>query len=120
MSESHSHLFDDKFGKFQRWQVSPWGRLRYTTAAVNLTAHLPAGALEILDAGGGNGLDALELAAQGHHVTIAGTSDRSLAEARAAAKHRGLEDHVTTRRTRPGHPRSRVLCGTGTAPVPDR
>jgi S-adenosylmethionine-dependent methyltransferase len=66
---------------------------------VNLAAHLPAGPLEILDAGGGNGLDALELAAQGHHVTIADISDRSLAEARAAATHRGLEDHVTTRRT---------------------
>ncbi|MEW1737984.1 methyltransferase domain-containing protein [Nocardia beijingensis] len=46
------------------------------------TSHLPAGPLEILDVGGGNGLDARELAARGHHVTIADISEQSLAEAR--------------------------------------
>ncbi|MGW4325126.1 methyltransferase domain-containing protein [Nocardia sp. NPDC004573] len=97
MHESRADVFDEKFGEFQRWQASPWGRLRYTTAAVNLTAHLPAGPLTILDVGGGNGLDALELAARGHRVTIADISDQSLAEARAAAAQRGLEDRVSTR-----------------------
>ncbi|MGY1944433.1 methyltransferase domain-containing protein [Nocardia asiatica] len=90
-------MFDDKFDEFARWQASPWGRLRYATAAANLAAHLAVGPLEILDVGGGNGLDALELAAWGHHVTIADISEQSLAEARAAAAHRGLDDRVTTR-----------------------
>ncbi len=97
VSESRADLFDDKFGEFQRWQASPWGRLRYTTAAANLTAHLPAGPLEILDVGGGNGLDALELATKGHHVTISDISEQSLDEARTAAAQRGLADRVTTR-----------------------
>ncbi|MEU1545840.1 methyltransferase domain-containing protein [Nocardia sp. NPDC005745] len=97
MSESRADVFDDKLGEFQRWQASPWGRLRYTTAAANLTTHLPVGSLEVLDVGGGNGLDALELAARGHRVTIADISEQSLAEARAAAAQRGLADRVTTR-----------------------
>ncbi|MEU1998255.1 methyltransferase domain-containing protein [Nocardia gamkensis] len=97
MSQSRADVFDEKFSAFARWQTSPWGRLRYTVAAANLTAHLPAGPLEILDVGGGNGLDALELASQGHHVTIADISEQSLAQARAAAAHRGLDDRVTTR-----------------------
>ncbi|WP_280493221.1 methyltransferase domain-containing protein [Nocardia asiatica] len=99
MSESRADVFDEKFGEFARWQASPWGRLRYTTAAANLIAHLPVGPLEILDVGGGNGLDALELAARGHRVTIADISEQSLAEARAAAADRGLDDRVTTRHT---------------------
>ncbi|MGY1965514.1 methyltransferase domain-containing protein [Nocardia gipuzkoensis] len=98
MGESRADVFDEKFGEFARWQASPWGRLRYTTAAANLTANLPTGPLEILDVGGGNGLDALELAARGHHVTIADISEQSLTEARTAAAQRGLADRVTTRR----------------------
>ncbi|MFR9773796.1 methyltransferase domain-containing protein [Nocardia sp. SC052] len=102
MNESRADVFDDKFDEFARWQASPWGRLRYTTAAANLTAHLPAGPLDILDVGGGNGLDALELAARGHHVTIADISEQSLAEARAAAAHRGLDEprHHSARQPR--------------------
>lgn len=98
MSESWAtDVFDEKFGAFARWQASPWGRLRYTTAAANLTAHLPAVPLDILDVGGGNGLDALELAARGHHVTIADISEQSLAKARTAAARCGLADRVATR-----------------------
>ncbi|MEV6258618.1 methyltransferase domain-containing protein [Nocardia sp. NPDC051911] len=96
MSESQADVFDEKFSVFARWQTSPWGRLRYTTAAANLTAHLSAGPLDILDVGGGNGLDALELAARGHHVTIADISEQSLAEA-YRGRARGLDDRVTTR-----------------------
>lgn len=90
-------LFDAKLSEFQQWQDSPWGRLRYAVAAANLAKHLPPGPLSILDIGGGNGLDAIELAARGHHVTIADISEQSLAQARAIAADRGLADRISTR-----------------------
>lgn len=93
-------LFDSKLSEFQQWQSSPWGRLRYTIAMTNLLEHLPAErGLEILDVGGGNGLEAVELASRGHHVTIADPSPQSLAEARRTVGDRGLGDLVTTHET---------------------
>ncbi|BCK53985.1 MULTISPECIES: class I SAM-dependent methyltransferase [Nocardia] len=90
-------MFDDKLGEFQQWQASPWGRLRYTVAMANLVRHLPAErGLEILDVGGGNGVEAVELARRGHHVTIADPSPQSLAEANTIASERGVRDHITT------------------------
>ncbi|MFD4071886.1 class I SAM-dependent methyltransferase [Nocardia ignorata] len=89
--------FDRKLDAFERWQSTPWGRLRYRIAAANLATHLPAGrSLAVLDVGGGNGLDVLELAALGHRVTIADLSRPSLASAEALAAERGLADHITT------------------------
>ncbi|MEV0027857.1 methyltransferase domain-containing protein [Nocardia sp. NPDC050793] len=97
MGESSDTVFDLELGKFRRWQASPWGRLRYTTAAANLAAHLPPGPLEVLDVGGGSGLDAIELAVRGHCVTIADISEPSLAEARVLADGRGVGDRISTR-----------------------
>lgn len=90
-------LFDAKLSEFQKWQDSPWGRLRYAVAAENLAKHLPPRPLSILDIGGGNGLDAIELAARGHHVTIVDISEQSLAQARAVAADRGVADRICTR-----------------------
>ncbi|WP_225728072.1 MULTISPECIES: bifunctional 2-polyprenyl-6-hydroxyphenol methylase/3-demethylubiquinol 3-O-methyltransferase UbiG [unclassified Nocardia] len=69
------------------WQESPWGRLRYALAETNLLRHLPPGPLRILDIGGGDGGDALRLAAHGHRVTIADPNGAmlSVAEKRVAA-----------------------------------
>lgn len=94
MSEA---VFDSRLGEFRQWQASPWGRLRYTIAAANLLTRLGPAPLEILDVGGGNGLDAVELAAAGHRVTIADISESALAEARDLAAHRGLSDRIGTR-----------------------
>ena len=88
-------VFDSKLGELRRWQTSPWGRLRYRVAAANLAAHLPVGRLEVLDVGGGNGLDAVELAALGHRVTIADISAPSLDEAESLADQRGLGDRIS-------------------------
>lgn len=59
---------------WQEWQEAPWGRLRYAVAEANLTRHLdgPEGGrpLRVLDLAGGDGGDALRLAARGHHVTV--------------------------------------------------
>ncbi|MFD3704458.1 class I SAM-dependent methyltransferase [Nocardia sp. NPDC058658] len=94
MTES---VFDEKLATFRQWQASPWGKLRYTTAAANLTPHLPGTGLRILDVAGGNGLDAIELAARGHHVTVADISAPALAQARTLAEHQGLGDLIDTR-----------------------
>lgn len=96
MSRSPTDVFDEGLAPLRQWQATPWGRLRYVTAAANLTERLPPGPLAIVDVGGGNGLDAVELAAAGHHVTIVDSSEPSLAEARAIAGERGLADRVAT------------------------
>ncbi|MFF2084541.1 methyltransferase domain-containing protein [Nocardia sp. NPDC058176] len=93
---SESTVFDEGLAPLRQWQASPWGRLRYTTAFANLATRLPPGPLDILDIGGGNGLDAVELAAAGHRVTIVDFSEQSLAEARAIAEDRGLAERITT------------------------
>ncbi|MBC7299509.1 MAG: methyltransferase domain-containing protein [Nocardia sp.] len=89
-------LFDAKLATFQQWQTTPWGRLRYSIAAANLTPHLQPGS-RVLDVAGGNGLDAVELAARGHHVTIADISESALADARALAEKHGVGDRISTR-----------------------
>lgn len=94
MDDSAETVFDRKLDEFRQWQASPWGRLRYRIAAANLSAHLPVGRLEVLDVGGGNGLDAVELAELGHRVTIADVSAPSLAAAEALADQRGLGDRI--------------------------
>lgn len=70
--------------------------LRYRVSQINLARHLPPGPLRVLDAGGGNGAEALPLAAQGHQVTIADYSAAMLAEACQAADAAGLAERVIT------------------------
>lgn len=90
--------FDAKLDVFRQWQATPWGRLRYAVAAANLARHLPTGSsLRVLDVGGGNGLDALGLAAQGHHVTIADISEPALRAARVLAREHDVADRILTR-----------------------
>jgi S-adenosylmethionine-dependent methyltransferase len=80
------------------WQDSPWGRLRYHVVHRVLrswTADLGPG-LRVLDAGGGDGRDALPFALAGHDVTVLDRSPEALALARAAAAAAGVEDRVHT------------------------
>ncbi|WP_432562706.1 class I SAM-dependent methyltransferase [Kineococcus sp. SYSU DK003] len=80
------------------WQDSPWGRLRYHVVArvlASWTAELGAG-LRVLDAGGGDGRDALPFALAGHDVTVLDRSPEMLALARAAATAAGVVDRVHT------------------------
>ncbi|MBF6439562.1 class I SAM-dependent methyltransferase [Nocardia cyriacigeorgica] len=90
-------LFDTKLADLRRWQETPWGKLRYTIAAANLARHLPDDAcFQVLDVGGGNGRDAIELARLGHQVTVVDPSELSLAEARALAADHGVGAAITT------------------------
>lgn len=100
MNDPHAPVatvFDDRLAEFERWQDSPWGRLRYRVAAVNLARHIRSAPQAILDVGGGNGREAVMLAEQGHHVTIADISETSLTQARRHAANRGVADRITTR-----------------------
>lgn len=85
-----SETFATHLEEWKAWQRAPWSKLRYSVAGANLAGHLPRGALQVLDLGGGNGLDAIPLAVSGHDVTIADFSQAMLAEARRNAK----EAHV--------------------------
>lgn len=71
-------------------QATPWGRLRYRLIQANLADHLPVMPLQIVDVGGGNGVEAIPLAQAGHHVTLVDASSAMLQEARQAAAVEGL------------------------------
>ena len=81
------------------WQGRPWARLRYRVLARVLRGWLdqlgPA-PLRVLDAGGGDGRDAVQLALDGHEVTVLDTAPEMLALARAAAAAAGVGDRLHT------------------------
>ena len=81
------------------WQASPWGRLRYRVVGRVLRRWcdvLGPGPLRVLDAGGGDGRDALQLALAGHAVTVLDRSPEQLALARAAAAAAGVGERLHT------------------------
>ncbi|MFE0649949.1 class I SAM-dependent methyltransferase [Streptomyces sp. NPDC059534] len=91
--------FDTATAAWREWQDAPWGRLRYTLAEANLMRHLDdgpgGGPLRVLDLAGGDGGDALRLAARGHHVTVVDHAPAMLAAAEARAAGSGLPERVT-------------------------
>ena len=74
--------FDKNHAAFKEYQEAPWGQLAYNLRAANLKRHIRGEALTILDAGGGNGLEAVAFAQQGHTVALVDYSAEMLAEAR--------------------------------------
>jgi S-adenosylmethionine-dependent methyltransferase len=72
----------------------PWSKLRYTVINFNLNRHLPQRSLNILDAGGGSGRDAIRLALQGHTVTVLDYSDVMLREAQQDAESGGVSAKI--------------------------
>jgi S-adenosylmethionine-dependent methyltransferase len=74
--------FDKNHAALKEYQEAPWGKLAYNIRAANLKRHIRGEALTILDAGGGNGLEAVAFAKQGHTVALVDYSAEMLAEAR--------------------------------------
>nr|WP_206323297.1 methyltransferase domain-containing protein [Streptomyces sp. HNM0574] len=70
--------------------------MRYTVAEANLAPALADGPARVLDLAGGDGGDALRLAARGHHVTVVDHAPAMLAGARERAADSGLSERVTT------------------------
>jgi S-adenosylmethionine-dependent methyltransferase len=79
-------VFDTRLPKWIEEQNLPWGKLKYKLVQAHLARHIGQGqALRILDAGGGNGLDSIPLAEQGHRVDLVDYSREMLAEAERQA-----------------------------------
>ena len=89
-----AQVFGDRLPAFKELQDAPWGRLCHTIGLANLQRHLDGQPLRILDAGGGNGLDAISLAAQGHTVTLLDLTGEMLTEARRNAETSGVVDRM--------------------------
>jgi len=87
--------FNQKLAAFKDHQAQPWGQMRYTLTAANLARHINGTNLNILDAGGGNGVEAIAFAQQGHQVTLVDYSAEMLAEARRSAESNGVSDRLT-------------------------
>jgi S-adenosylmethionine-dependent methyltransferase len=93
----NSAIFDQRLANFRQWQDSPWGRLRYSIVEANLARHLGDRPLRVLDVAGGNGRDAIRLAAHGHHVTVLDVAPVSLDGATKLAAEHGVADRIEVR-----------------------
>jgi len=90
---------DAEAAAWATWQDSPWGRLRYRVVAATLRrwfAGVGEGPLRVLDAGGGDGRDAVQLAVAGHDVTVLDTAPDLLDLARTAAHAAGVGARLHT------------------------
>lgn len=90
-----AQTFDSKVLFFKENQTTPWYRLRYSISFANVQRHLDGRSLRFLDVGGGNGLDTIRYAADGHTVTLLDISSEMLKEARRNAEAYGVADRVT-------------------------
>ena len=90
--------FEAGVASWKTEQSMPWNRFGYELIEHNLKKHIPMDSppLRILDAGGGNGLDALALARMNHHVDIVDISQQMLNDARANAALAGVTHRVDT------------------------
>lgn len=86
--------FDTRLDAFRQWQASPWGRLRYLLVEANLARHLADGPQRILDVAGGNGEDAVRLAARGHEVTVLDPAGAMLSGAKERAEAADVADRL--------------------------
>ncbi len=88
-------VFDEKLARWKQEMNFPWARLKYKLTQANLARHLGTNhPLRILDAGGGNGLDSLPFAAQGHFVEIVDYSQEMLADALVQAREAKAQKNV--------------------------
>jgi S-adenosylmethionine-dependent methyltransferase len=92
-----SSSFDGKLSTWEEYQNTPWGRLKYHLAQAYLERHLPdtREPLRSLDVGGGNGLEAIAYAKQGHKVALVDLSADLLASARHNAQVSGVIEKLS-------------------------
>lgn len=86
------NTFDQRIDQWRAEQQTPWAQLKYRLVAETLQAALPPAPAQILDAGGGNGVEALALARQGYQVTLIDSAEAMLVEARQLASTDSLAD----------------------------
>jgi len=88
--------FDGNIARWKQEMSFPWGKLKYKLVQANLAKHLGRDQMRILDAGGGNGLDSIPLAAQGHIVDIVDCSQEMLADVPYQATQVNAQERLTT------------------------
>lgn len=86
--------FDDKLDLFKRHQETPWSKLRYAIAMINLQRHFASNTLDCIDVGGGNGVEAVMLARQGHRVVLVDYSAEMLSDARKNAAENRVSERL--------------------------
>lgn len=77
------HIFDQKAQEWLRYTASPGGRLRHIVILHHLQMHAPPRPQDVLDAGGGTGEIALDLAREGHTVTFLDISPAMIEQAQS-------------------------------------
>lgn len=87
--------FSSHLTAFKENQNTPWGKLRYDVGMVNIQKHFQAHNAQVLDVGGGTGLDAIPFAKQGHRVTLLDYSGEMIDEAKRSAEEEGVSDRIT-------------------------
>lgn len=90
-------VFDQRMAQWRAYKATPWGQLRFRIVAHTLRtslARLGEGPWRILDAGGGDGGDALPLAGAGHAVTVLDPSRPMLEALRRDAADAGVGDRI--------------------------
>ncbi len=86
--------FDTYSSAFKDYQVSAPGRLLHNISGANMRRHLEQRPLRVLDAGGGNGVDAVALARDGHALTLLDPSAELLNAAHIGARAAGVDDSM--------------------------
>ena len=87
-------VFDKNIERWEQEQNQPWQKLKYRLVKAHLARQLGQGQWTVLDAGGGNGLDSIPLAEQGHRVEILDFSKAMLADAERRATAAGAQARV--------------------------
>ena len=90
--------FEAALSNWKQEQDKPWNRLGYQLIEHNLKKHIPMDSrpLRILDAGGGNGHDSLQLARMNHHIDLADISQQMLNDACSNAALAGVSNRLQT------------------------
>ena len=90
-------VFDQRMAQWRAYKAAPWGQLRFLIVAHTLStsiARLGGGRWRILDAGGGDGGDALPLALAGHSVTVLDPSAPMLEALKQDASDANVGDRI--------------------------
>jgi S-adenosylmethionine-dependent methyltransferase len=85
LDQSMQHIFDRKTQEWLRYTESPRGKLRHVVILHHLQLHAAPPPLHVLDVGGGTGEIALDLAREGHVVTLLDISPAMLERAQTHA-----------------------------------
>ena len=87
--------FDNSIAQWRKELTYPWFQLKYKLCHANLLKHLDdTKPLRILDAGGGNGVESIPFAKQGHQVDLVDFSQEMLGDAKHQVEEQGLQTQM--------------------------